>query len=331
MAYQRNPQLLAERQRQRVTDEGVPTALSGWRPVVTLSTGIGRTQEDRRLPELAGGTTILSDTRLGRDLTLSLTQLLYRGGRTLADVSRAENEVKGGLARLTAVEQTVLLDAATAFSNLVRDREVLRHTRENVRLLEQIQTATQARLREGEATRTDVAQARSRLVQAMARRAEAEAQVVATGANFERVVGIAPPGQPLRQGVPNSLPASDADAVARVANSPVVTSAQFIEAAARDSVDLVFGELLPVLNLTGSASRAENLTAGEDRRETADIQLRLSVPLYQQGLVVARLRSAKETASQRRIEVVDVRNRVEEEARCLHMAHQVALEPVNAF
>ena len=36
-AYQSNPQLLAERANLRATDEGVPQALSNWRPTVQLS------------------------------------------------------------------------------------------------------------------------------------------------------------------------------------------------------------------------------------------------------------------------------------------------------
>jgi outer membrane protein len=43
-AYQTNPQLNAERARQRATDENVPQALSGYRPqiVATLSAGLQR-------------------------------------------------------------------------------------------------------------------------------------------------------------------------------------------------------------------------------------------------------------------------------------------------
>ena len=45
-AYQTNPQLNAERARQRATDESVPQALSGYRPQIVASLSAG----------LAGGT-----------------------------------------------------------------------------------------------------------------------------------------------------------------------------------------------------------------------------------------------------------------------------------
>src|SRR5918995_5128786 len=40
-AYQTNPQLNAERARQRATDEGVPQALAGYRPQIVASLGAG--------------------------------------------------------------------------------------------------------------------------------------------------------------------------------------------------------------------------------------------------------------------------------------------------
>src|SRR4051812_48792028 len=40
-AYRSNPQLLAQRAALRATDEEVPQALSGWRPIVTLSAQTG--------------------------------------------------------------------------------------------------------------------------------------------------------------------------------------------------------------------------------------------------------------------------------------------------
>jgi outer membrane protein len=40
-AYAGNPALRAERARQRATDEAVPQALSGWRPVITAEANAG--------------------------------------------------------------------------------------------------------------------------------------------------------------------------------------------------------------------------------------------------------------------------------------------------
>ncbi|MBM3558013.1 MAG: channel protein TolC, partial [Alphaproteobacteria bacterium] len=45
-AYLNNPTLAAQRAALRATDEGVPTAIAGWRPTVRLVGSAGRTDID---------------------------------------------------------------------------------------------------------------------------------------------------------------------------------------------------------------------------------------------------------------------------------------------
>jgi outer membrane protein len=52
-AYANNPQLQAERANLRATDEGVPQALAGWRPQVTVSGTAGYTQGTITEPSVA--------------------------------------------------------------------------------------------------------------------------------------------------------------------------------------------------------------------------------------------------------------------------------------
>src|SRR3954468_16677275 len=47
-AYQNDPQLNAERARQRATDENVPQALSGFRPTITATADAGAQYLDQR-------------------------------------------------------------------------------------------------------------------------------------------------------------------------------------------------------------------------------------------------------------------------------------------
>jgi len=85
-AYNNNPTLLAQRARLRESDEGVPQALSGWRPTVqfTGSAGVQRN-------EITGTG---ERTLTPRTLDLNVTQPLYSGGRTTAATSQAENTVR---------------------------------------------------------------------------------------------------------------------------------------------------------------------------------------------------------------------------------------------
>ena len=52
-AYENNPQLNAQRAIVRQTDEGVPTALSGYRPTISANASIGREYTDTKQDDSA--------------------------------------------------------------------------------------------------------------------------------------------------------------------------------------------------------------------------------------------------------------------------------------
>jgi outer membrane protein len=299
LAYQNNPTLNAERSRLRATDEGVPQALSNWRPVVTLSGSYGSQYSNNSGGNNNQPRSVHADPRSG---TLTATQNLYRGGRTMAATSLAENQVLSDRARLSGTEQTILQQAATAYMNVVRDQAVVELNRNNERVIERQLEATRDRFRVGEVTRTDVAQAESRLSRATADRIAAEGQLVQSRANFRAIVGEYP--RQLRAAPPlGGLPSTEdeAIAIARSKNLTVV-QADYLERAAKDQVDLVFGELLPTLSLTGQLSDSFDQTINDSETDRALARVDLSVPLYTSGSVESRIRAAKQTAAQRRDE-----------------------------
>jgi outer membrane protein len=84
--YRTNPQLLADRARLRATDEGVPRALSNWRPTVSLTAEAGRGRDRLRTENQATDITNRAyQSRTPQTATLCIIQPLYRGGRTLAE------------------------------------------------------------------------------------------------------------------------------------------------------------------------------------------------------------------------------------------------------
>lgn len=293
-AYETNPQLLSQRAALRATDEQVPQALSGWRPTVTVSGSAGRESVN----------TPTSDTSLSpTTLELQVKQPLYRGGRTVNDTKRAEATVAAGRAQLQSVEQTVLLSAVQAYMNVVRDLAVLQLNRNNEQRLRRELQATQDRFRVGELTRTDVAQAEARLSGATAARIQAESNLVSSRAAYRSVIGDMP-GTLSKDVPPLDLAKTEAAAQssAREANPDVVRTSDLVQAA-RYSVDLVRGQLLPSLSLDGTLAKEKDVSSSSSssarHRKTAELLATLSVPLYQAGDVYSQLRAAKETLSQR--------------------------------
>lgn len=308
LAYQNNPTLQAARAALRATDENVPQALAGWRPTVTLSGNVGYAEGYARTVGPGGPVTRPTD-RTPAGVNAAITQPLYRGGRTEAQLRRAENQVLAARARLLATEQAVLRDTVAAYVAVIRDQEEVRLNRNNVIVLTRQLQATQERFRVGEITRTDVAQAESRLAGARAQLAEAEGRLQNSRSHFARLVGQ-PPGR-LVAPEPIRPPVNSAEEARRVAmtNNPAVVAALFDEAAARDFIDVQMAALLPQANLTAQAFRNDNSTQPQTRATGQQIVASITVPLYQGGAEYAAVRQARQEA-QRLRQVVDEQRRL---------------------
>ena len=87
-AYATNPQLGAERARQRATDEQVPQAKSGWRPTVSASADVGKTWQDN---SLSGKSEFVPG-----GFQIQLTQPVFEGFRTQNATRQAEATVLAG-------------------------------------------------------------------------------------------------------------------------------------------------------------------------------------------------------------------------------------------
>ena len=104
----------------------------------------------------------------GRTTLLSMTQPIFRGGKTIADTKAAQANIQAQRAALADTEQSVLLQTVTTYADLVRDLGIVDARRNNVRVLMQQLEATRERFRVGELTITDVSQSEARLEQAKA-------------------------------------------------------------------------------------------------------------------------------------------------------------------
>ena len=307
-AYESNPTLKAQRAQLRAVDEGLPEARSGWRPTVTATGEAGYAEiENSSAP---GTTQALNPLSYG----LNLNQPLYRGGRTIAGTSRAKNLIKAERAALLSVEQTVMLAAAGAYMDVLRDTAVLELQVKNEQVLRRELDATRDRFSVGEVTRTDVAQAEARQAQAVAGRIGASGNLNSVRATYRRVVGKAPESPespPPLSGLPESLEATQQ--LAEESN-PDMVAARFAELAARNDISLAKGELLPTLSLNGLVEHREESAIEGSETDRASVIAQLTIPLYQAGGPSARVRRAKQTAGQRRIQVEETRRLVRERA-----------------
>lgn len=325
-AYRNNPALLAARAKLRAVDEGVNQALSGWRPTLSMSGSVGVEAERSNSTSADRG-----QHRDQKSMTVKLGQSLYKGGRTLAATKVAENEVRAERARLKRTEQKVLLKAVTAYMDVVRDQAVLKLNISNEQVLRRQLQATRDRFKVGEITRTDVYQAEARLAGSIADRIKSEGNLEISRAAYRNVVGRAP-GELSRPGKKSDLPTAKKEAVeAALKSNWNLLAADFDARAGRDKVDEIKGELLPRLDLSGSASRSLNAVGENYNSNSYKTSLTLTVPLYQSGSVYSRLREARQKVAELRRNTDQARRDAVEAATGTWEKLQVTRARINSF
>lgn len=308
-AYRNNETLNAERAGLRVTDEEVPQALSGYRPRLEITADLGK----RYLDEKGADDQRQTSTTAPRSIGLTATQSVFNGFQTSNRVRAAENQVLAGREALRVMEQTVLLDAATAYMDVLRDAAILELQRRNLDLLRQQLELTRNRQAIGEVTTTDIAQVQSRLAAARTEVATAQAAYNTSRATFERVIGSEPgklsAGSPVDRFTPSTL--DRAISLAR-SEHPAVTAAAYGVDVAFLQTKIAEGALYPMVTLEASLKRRwdvmpdQNLTFPAQSLD-ASIVSRVVVPIYQGGSEYARIRQSKEASGQKRLTLEAVR------------------------
>ena len=242
---------------------------------------------------------------------VTATQTLFNGFQTPNRTRQAESQVQAARETLRVTEQTTLLNAVTAYMNLLRDGAILDLQRRNVEVLQEQLRQTRDRFNVGEVTRTDVAQSESRLAAGRSQVLSAEATYKASVATYRQVIGIEPgrlaPGSPVDRFSPSTQGASIG---VGTATHPAVTSAQYSVDAALLQVKVAEGALYPTLALQGNVQQSYESSLLQLRTFNASAIAQLTVPIYQGGAEYSLIRQAKETLGQRRLDLDTARDQV---------------------
>jgi outer membrane protein len=320
LAYRNNPQLNAQRAATRATDENVPTALSGYRPRVTGTSSLTEQYLDNltKAGTTPEGGALYSQNRGAAAVSsfgLTTTQTLFNGFQTANRTRQAEGQVFSAREVLRTTEQNTLLNAATAYMNLLQTGAILELQRSNVNVLEVTLRQTRDRFFAGEVTRTDVAQAESRLSAGRSQLSQAESNYFTAQAQYQQVIGVpAPerlaPASPVDRLVPRTLDG----AIARGRTEhPLITTAMYNVDVAILQVKIAEGALSPTLSAVGNVQKTYGSTTALSLLETlsASVGAQLTVPLYQGGSEYSTIRQAKETLGQRRLDLDTARDQVQ--------------------
>ena len=305
-AYYYNPSIEAARDSLRALGENVPIAESGRLPTLAF---VAQQQFQNTIYNPAP-----RQDASERPLTFGLegSLPLYDGGASPNQVSQARADVEAAYSRLNDQEQDTLLSAVNVFFDVLRDKEIRDLSVRNLAVLRQELQASEIRFEVGEATITDVAQAKARVAEANANLIQSEGALRSSAARYRGVVGRLPTRLSPPQRLPTLPPSLASSETIALANHPSIRAARSAERAALYAIRVAMAGNLPTVDLNASlqGSLSDGIVGDtffssdddERRTATAGLTLSLNAPIYQGGRVDAQVRQARFTASQRRSE-----------------------------
>ena len=310
-AYTNNPTLNAARAGLRATDENLPQARSAYRPNISASGSATRTWSESDF--------LTGPSRRGEvnstNLNLQVQQILYRGNRTKNGIDQAKSAILAARANLSATEQSVLFDVASAYMDILQNQAILELRQQNVAFLEEQARSARDRFAVGETISTDVSQAEARLSGAISQVNAAKAALASSRATYQMLVGKKPGKLSAGYAVDKLFSKQLSSVISQsLASHPSILAAQHNVDVSQKAVKIAEGELLPTVSVTGQVNRAwsdyNSATRTDGATNSAQITGAISVPIYQGGLVHSKVRQAKETLGQARIQLDLARDQI---------------------
>ena len=327
--YQGNPQLNAQRAQLRGTDENVPQALSAYRPQIIASLSSGLQAVRSLLPD----NTIQTATQRPWTIGLTVNQVLFNGFKTANTVRQSEAQVQSGREALRNVGEGVLLDAVTAYMNVLSNLSLVEAQRANLAFLRETLVSTRRRLDAGDVTPTDVSQAEARMSRGLADLNSAEVTLAISQATYAQVIGAPPVRLVSPDPIDRLLPRTREEAVATSRKEhPAILAASYDVDAASLSINIAQSSLWPTLSVQAGVSRSRDsdTTLGTTGTDLASIIGQATVPLYDGGMAASQTRQARELAMQSRIVLEQVRNQTNTAVISAWVTHEGSRVAVSA-
>lgn len=322
LTYETSPALKAGRAQLRATDELGAQARAEGRPTLagqlSYETADGDYDPGRDLTELFGGgeggmppemgpdagdgdqQELINEALTGnggtgtRQAGVELQQPIFQGFRVKNSIKRSEAQIDAAQAELVATEQQLFYDAISAYLGVITAEEAIGFTEASLTSLQGQRDFAQARFDNGQATRTDIAQAEARAAQANADLIRSRSALTTARARFERITGRMPGTLEATPPLP-PMPASldEALQIATSAN-PSIIAAREQERASAHAVKVAKGYLAPTITARASYGYAQNQFLEGDQSENATLGAQITIPLYQGGATYSGIRQARE-------------------------------------
>lgn len=329
--YMQNTDLDAARAGLRATDETVSQANADWRPSLSVS---GNQQQKQSYPI---GSVANSGRRSHTGQTsynATVSQNIYKGGATEANIGKTESDVLAGRAGLFNQEQATLLTGVQAHTSVLTTEAIANYLKKKVEFYRNSLERAQVRFEVGEGSRTDVEAMKGQYEGAKAEFSKALGNYESAKATYLRQIG-----SPARNLAPANvilpLPKkySDALEVAK-AHNPVILQARYQLEAAEYSVNAQIAGLLPKVGVNASVGNQRTTGTGSathPKRTSFEFNTTVEVPIYLQGIPNSQIRQAYQTVAQQKVNLVGAQREVVEAIKTAWDNLIAARESVKGF
>jgi outer membrane protein len=233
-------------------------------------------------------------------LTGNLRQLIYDGGKVIAQIHQARANAVAGAQTYERQLETLALNVAQAYYTALQSQATVQVDQQLVKLNQANEALVQAQVRTGVAPRVDLVTAHVPTVQAQATLITAQGAEAAAFGAFANQLGLDP--NTLVRPV-NNTPANPSatlitvlpydQAVTRALSlRPDYLSAQSTVLAAQYNVQAQRAGYFPTLSGSASYGTASTTVNGTNFTPNSSIGLTLSIPLYDQGITRAQTEQA---------------------------------------
>jgi TolC family type I secretion outer membrane protein len=311
LAYQSNPELLAQRAELRALDERFAEARAALGPSIGVSAQQSYVDAsvDQQSPFFGRYTSHYRASTTSAQVTAN--QPIYAGGQLAASLSAAGAEVMAGRAQLQEREGNVLAEVVGVYVDVYLARQLVSLAQQDVEILRRQLHDTEARFAAREVTVTDRSQARARVFAADNKLEQANARLADANAHYLAVVGQAPGNIAAPPDLPGIPPNVEAAFDAADQANPSLLAARYTELTSRAHIAQAKTADGIQVGISASASTqppANYLPNYYDR--SASVTLTVSKPLFTSGLHAARIQEALDIDDRDILRTADARRKV---------------------
>ena len=312
-ALSNNLQLNAERKNFESAKQNKNISRSEFLPSITLSGDQTSTTSSNQTSNSGDS---LADSNLDSESKkISVEQKIFSGFKGLNTFKKSELEVKKANLILKKVEQQTILDASSAYFDLIFKFKNEEFNSSNVNLFERQVDSDSARLQKGEITLTDLAQSESSLAGARANLIKAKTELLASMTNFERITREKSPDiKNLEEKVlitlPNSL--NDSLKLADMNNIDLLVSKLDYEIAVKD-LNIERARLSPSASLSYSKSENSDFSSTIDDIDQETVKATIKWPIIKGGENISSIKKSSYRKERNKFILQDTKNRINTE------------------